>query len=302
MQKVIVTGGAGFIGSNLAIALQESNYQVTVIDNFSSGRTENLDGFKGKVIQDSILNIDWDQFKDSAAIFHQAAITDTTVQDEELMISTNVEGLRRILETAASNNIRVIYASSAGVYGNTPSPQKEADAGRPVNLYGLSKWKADGLAVEYMTKSAAPIIGLRYFNVFGPRENYKGKMASIAWQTALRIASGQPPRLFKWGEQQRDQVYVKDVVKANLLALKSPAGGIVNVGSGRPVSFNQIIRELNRVAGTNYQPEYIDNPYSEAYQEYTKADLTESGKLLKYQPSWSFDDAITDYFSLISPF
>jgi len=294
--KVLVTGGAGFIGSNLALELQNKGYDVVVLDDFSSGHFKNLIGFEGDIVAESILDVDLNRFKDVNVIFHQAAITDTTVQDQKLMMQINTEGFRRFLDFAVENNIKFVYASSAATYGNAPAPQKEEDAGKPNNIYGFSKWICDCIAKKYMEKYPdAHIVGLRYFNVFGPREQYKGKMASMVWQLAKQMVDGKRPRIFKWGEQKRDQVYVKDVVGANLLAVDAKKSCIVNVGSGRAVSFNYIIEVLNKVLGFDYEPEYIDNPYKEFYQEHTEADLSKAEKYLDYRPKWGFEEAVEDY-------
>ncbi|ACV24336.1 ADP-L-glycero-D-manno-heptose-6-epimerase [Methanocaldococcus fervens AG86] len=296
MMKVLVTGGAGFIGSNLALELQDRGYEVIVLDDFSSGHFKNLIGFEGDVVTESILDVDLNRFRDVDIIFHQAAITDTTIQDQKLMMQINTEGFRRFLDFAIENNIKFIYASSAATYGNAPAPQKEEYAGKPNNIYGFSKWICDCIAKKYMEKYPdAHIIGLRYFNVFGPREQYKGKMASMIWQLAKQMIEGKNPKIFKWGEQKRDQVYVKDVVRANLLAMDAKESCIVNVGSGRAVSFNYIIEVLNKVLGFDYTPEYIDNPYKEFYQEHTEADLSKAKKYLGYKPEWKFEKAVEDY-------
>ncbi|ACX71941.1 ADP-L-glycero-D-manno-heptose-6-epimerase [Methanocaldococcus vulcanius M7] len=294
--KVLVTGGAGFIGSNLALELQNKGYDVVVLDDFSSGHFKNLLGFEGDVVAESILDVDLSRFRDVDVIFHQAAITDTTVQDQKLMVQINTEGFRRFLDFAVENNIKFVYASSAATYGNAPAPQKEEDAGKPNNIYGFSKWICDCIAKKYIEKYPdAHIVGLRYFNVFGPREQYKGKMASMIWQLAKQMVDGKRPRIFKWGEQKRDQVYIKDVVGANLLAVDAKKSCIVNVGSGRAVSFNYIIEVLNKVLGFDYEPEYIDNPYKEFYQEHTEADLSKAEKYLDYKPKWGFEEAVEDY-------
>ncbi|MDL1971088.1 MAG: ADP-glyceromanno-heptose 6-epimerase [Candidatus Desulfofervidaceae bacterium] len=297
--KALVTGGAGFIGSNLALILVEEGWEVVVLDDFSSGDYRNLLGFKGDVIADDILNVDLNRFKDIDVFFHQAAITDTTVRDQKLMMQVNVEGFRRFLDFAVKHHRPFIYASSAGTYGNIPAPQREDMAGAPSNIYGFSKWIDDCLAFQYMKIADSLIVGLRYFNVFGPREDYKGKMASMIWQLANQMKAGQRPRIFKWGEQKRDQVYVKDVVRANLLALRAKRSGIVNIGSGQATSFNKIIKVLNEVLGTHYEPEYIDNPYAEFYQEYTQADLTLAQEILGYTPQWTFEDAVKDYMQTV---
>ncbi|AEF97053.1 ADP-glyceromanno-heptose 6-epimerase [Methanotorris igneus] len=293
--KVLITGGAGFIGSNLALTLQK-NYEVVVLDDFFSGHFKNLIGFEGDIISESILDVDLNQFKDVDVIFHQAAITDTTVSDQRLMMKINTEGFKRFLNFAIENNTTFIYASSAATYGNAPAPQKEEDAGKPNNIYGFSKWICDCIAKRCMEKYPdAHIVGLRYFNVFGPREQFKGKMASMVWQLMKQMLEGKRPRIFKWGEQKRDQVYVKDIVNINLLAMKAKESCIVNAGTGRAVSFNHIIEVLNSILGFEYEPEYIDNPYEEFYQNHTEADLTKAKKYLGYKPKWTFEDAVKDY-------
>ncbi len=298
MKKVLVTGGGGFIGSNIALALQKEGLAVTVVDDFSHANSRNLADFSGDVVRESILEVSEHYFRGVDAIFHQAAITDTTVRDEDLMMGVNVEGSRRLLDFAVKSHTPFIYASSAAVYGNRPAPLREEMAGSPLNLYGLSKWKTDLLAREAMNSSSL-IVGLRYFNVFGPHEAHKGKMASMVWQLALQMKAGQRPRIFKWGEQKRDQVYIKDVVLANLLAVKAKRSGIVNVGSGRATSFNQIVQALNKVLGTALEPEYIDNPYREAYQNHTQADLTLARSLLQYKPVWRLMSAVKDYMEVV---
>ncbi len=294
--KVLVTGGAGFIGSNLALELQGKNHEIIVLDDFSSGNFKNLLGYEGDVVSECILDADLNKFKDVDAIFHQAAITDTTVSNQKLMMQINTEGFRRLLDFAVERDIKFIYASSAATYGNAESPQKEEDAGKPNNIYGFSKWICDCIAKKYMEKYPdSHIVGLRYFNVFGPREQYKGKMASMVWQLAKQMVDGKNPRIFKWGEQKRDQVYIKNIVQINLLALDAKKSCIVNAGSGKAVSFNHIIEVLNKVLGFDYESEYIDNPYKEFYQEHTEADLTNAKKYLGYKPKWSFEEAVKDY-------
>ncbi|MBI4721424.1 MAG: ADP-glyceromanno-heptose 6-epimerase [Candidatus Stahlbacteria bacterium] len=304
--KLLVTGGSGFIGSNLALELERLGHNVIVVDNFSTGNRQNLVGFKGELIAESILTFDLNKISDPSrhgtgrdvvAIFHNAAITDTTLKDTEQMIKVNVDGFKRLLDFAVTHNIKFIYASSAGVYGNAPSPLSETMAGEPINLYGQSKWQSDCIAFDYMEQFKAHIIGLRYFNVFGQREQYKGKMASMIWQLAQQILQGKRPRIFKWGDQRRDQVYVKDVVRANILALDAKRNAIVNVGSGCAITFNHIIEVLNDVLGTKFAPDYFDNPYEGLYQNYTQADLTQAKEVLDYTPVWNFDNAVRDYFN-----
>ncbi|GAB6065186.1 ADP-glyceromanno-heptose 6-epimerase [Aquifex pyrophilus] len=303
--NILITGGAGFIGSNLAFALQEKypRAKIYVLDNFSSGHFKNLIGFKGEVITGDITDRElWDYIGKKFrfdVIFHEAAITDTTVMDQFLMMRTNADSFRYILDLAVKWGAKVIYASSAGVYGNTPPPMREDYGLEPENIYGFSKLMMDHIAKEYMEKHPEiNIVGFRYFNVYGPREEYKGKTASMIYQLAVKMLKGEKPRLFKWGEQRRDFVYIKDVIKANLLALERNVSGIFNVGTGRARSFNEIVKILNRELGTNYEVEYFDCPY-DFYQEFTEADLTKIREALGYEPTYSLEEGIKDYLPYI---
>ncbi len=270
-----------------------------MLDNFSSGHFRNLTGFRGEVVTGDVRDRGfWHYLRNSFAfdvIFHKAAVTDTTVTDQRLMMETNADSLRHLLDAALEWNAKVIYASSAGVYGNTPAPMREDRGLEPENVYGFSKLMMDRIAQDYMERfPELRVVGLRYFNVYGPREAYKGKSASMIYQLALKILHGQKPKLFKWGEQKRDFVYVRDVIKANLLALERDVSGIFNIGTGRARSFNEIMEILNRELGTDYEPEYFDCPY-DFYQEYTEADISRAREELGYEPTYSLEEGIRDY-------
>ncbi len=303
--RILITGGAGFIGSNLALTLQEKLpfARIYVLDNFSSGHFRNLTGFKGEVITGDVRDRElWSFLRRRFAfdvIFHEAALTDTTVEDQRLMMETNADSLRYLLEAALDWNAKVIYASSAGVYGNTPPPMREDRGLEPENIYGFSKLMMDRIAQDYMERfPELRIVGLRYFNVYGPRESYKGRSASMIYQLALKILHGQKPKLFKWGEQKRDFVYVKDVVRANFLALERDVSGVFNIGTGRARSFNEIMEILNRELGTDYEPDYFDCPY-DFYQEHTEADISRARDQLGYEPAYSLEEGIREYLSYL---
>jgi len=295
--KVLVTGGAGFIGSNLALALQERGDQVTLIDNFRSGHRENLKSFRGEVITQDIVDCFLDRWvPDAKAIFHQAAITDTTLTDPEQMNQCNVEGFRNILQFAAQRQIPVVYASSAGVYGNSKIPMREKQEVKPLNPYASSKVAMDHLAREFIKKENIPlIIGLRYFNVFGPREQFKGKAASMIYQLAQQIGQKKRPRIFLDGEQKRDHIYVKDIILANLQALSAKKNGIVNIGTGIATTFNQLVEILNRVLKTNLEPDYFKNPYVGVYQDETLADTRTAEELFGFKAEYSIEEGIREY-------
>ena len=300
--RILVTGGAGFIGSNLVRELQNKFPQadIVVVDNFTSGDFKNLIDFKGEFITGDISDRGfWDYLASSYSfdvVFHQAAITDTTVLDQELMTKVNTLGFKYLLDVALERwHAKVVYASSAAVYGNCPAPMREDGCLKPENVYGFSKLMMDRLAERYLKRfPEARIVGLRYFNVYGPGEAHKGKFASMVYQLAVKMMRGERPRLFKWGEQKRDFVYVKDVVKANLLAMEKDVSGVFNVGYGKGRSFNELVAILNKVLGTNYDIEYFDNPY-DFYQNYTEADLTKSSTILGYKPEWSLERGVEDY-------
>jgi ADP-L-glycero-D-manno-heptose 6-epimerase len=296
--RYLVTGGAGFIGSNLAFALcGERKADVTVLDDFSSGHFKNLIGFKGDVITGDILSRDWfDKAGRVDAVFHEAAITDTTVHDQTKMMLTNVEGFRNILQFALEKGIkRVVYASSAGVYGNGECPMKEDQRLTPENVYGFSKAMMDNTAGEFASAHAEiTLVGLRYFNVYGPREYYKGSAASMIYQLYLQMKAGQRPRIFKFGEQMRDFVYVKDIVRANLNALEAGKSCVVNAATGSPENFNRVIDCLNKAMGTDIAPEYFDNPYG-FFQLKTQADLRHAKAFLNYRPEWGLENGIAYY-------
>ncbi|MGC9120729.1 MAG: ADP-glyceromanno-heptose 6-epimerase [Sulfurihydrogenibium sp.] len=303
--NILITGGAGFIGSNLALKLQRDypDSKIVIVDDFSSANFKNLKGFKGIVyacdVSTDEIFFKLDDFKPDV-IFHLASITDTTVTDQEYMIRRNVDGFKHILELAYDNESIVVYASSASVYGNVKEhvPLKEDREKSPENVYAFSKYIMDNLAQEFTEKTSLKVVGVRYFNVYGPREAHKGKFASMIYQLYLQMKSGQRPRIFKWGEQKRDFVYVKDAVDATILATKAPKSTVYNVGSGEATSFNDVIKYLNLALGTNFEPEYFDCPY-DFYQEYTQADMTKIKEELGFVPRYSIQRGIKEYVDIL---
>lgn len=300
-KKYLVTGGAGFIGSNIAKTLEAQGHEVTVMDDFSkNGHFKNLIGFKGDVIAaDCFTFMPRDMYFD--AIFHEAAITDTTVMDQKAMMEQNVEAFKNVLTFAAENEIKkVIYASSAATYGNGPVPNVETQPTHPENVYGFSKVIMDNVARQFAADNRdMTIIGLRYFNVYGPGEYFKGKMASMVFQLYNQMREGKRPRVFKHGEQQRDFVYVKDIVKINMCALRNgKETGVYNAATGIPRDYNAIIACLNKEMGLNLEPEYIDNPYP-FFQLKTQADMTKSESKLGYTPDYTLETGIADYVKIL---
>ena len=302
MKRYLVTGGAGFIGSNLAFALEkERKARVTVLDNCSSGNYKNLVGFGGDIVAGDVQAMDWfEKVGPVDAIFHEAAITDTTVHDQRRMMEANVDGFRSVLAYTLKYGVkRLVYASSAAVYGNGPTPMKEEHVPAPENVYGFSKAIMDNTAREFAAAHKdMTLVGLRYFNVYGPREYYKGNPASMMFHLYNQMKAGKRPRIFKFGEQVRDFVYVKDIVRGNLNALDAEKSCVCNLGSGKPGNFNEVVEALNKAMKLDLAADYFDNPYS-FYQNRTQADLRLAKAYLNYRPEWSLSDGIADYVKIM---
>ena len=317
--NLLITGGAGFVGSNLARTLQERHpdANLLIVDDFRVGTFANLSGegptgwtYRGNVIAAPLHELDLagllDDFEPTV-VYHEASITDTTVTDEAVMIRDNVEPFQELVAECVSRGIKLVWASSAATYGTTANgatpdrrPFRLDDAGRPANVYGFSKWVMEN--IHRRAQAANPdahLVGLRYFNVFGPGEQAKGKMASMIYQLARQMMQGHRPRLFAPGDQARDHVYVKDVVGCTIAAAADGATpGIYNCGTGTATTFNQIVDALNAALGVDLQPEYFDNPYA-FYQDYTCADLTETERGLGWTPDYATTDAIAEYVAAL---
>lgn len=326
----LITGGAGFVGSNLcaALARRHPGAVLTVVDDFRSGSFASLveafaraeaAPFAGEIIARSVEDVAWRELLASRpfrAVFHLGAITDTTVADEREMIRVNAEASERLMVACAERGVPLVYASSAATYGSPPEardrrPFPLASAGRPNNVYGFSKWLMESAhrRVAAAAGSAPPhIVGLRYFNVFGPGESRKGKMASMAFQLCRQMLEGRRPRLFADGSQARDQVYVDDVVECTLAGAgvggegpeRRPLPGVYNAGSGEATSFNDIASAVRRGLGlgaADLPTEYFEMPapVRAFYQDYTCADVSETRRALGWSPRCKPLDATARY-------
>ena len=309
---ILITGGAGFIGSSLAFYLQE-NFpfsKIIVFDCFrgdeifpnsnlkSFGHYKNLIGFKGDVICGNINN------KSDLAllsnykfdyIFHQAAISDTRNYDQEIIMKTNVNSFYDLLAIAKKDGAVMVYASSAATYGNQPSPQTVGKES-PENPYGYSKYIMDQIAYRYSKENPdLTIVGLRFFNVYGPREYYKANTSSMVIQLGHQILDGKIPRLFKGSDQIfRDFIYIDDVLQAVIKACDPKQNGTYNVGTGISSSFQDIADILQKELGTDLGTEYFPNPY-DGYQMHTQANISTSKDNLGFEPKVSLEQGIKSY-------
>lgn len=289
--EILITGGLGFIGSNLVKKLQDE-HEVTVIDNFFSS-SKNLNGIeKLSLLVDDVSRSYIDINKDFDLIFHLASITDTTFENRMELLKQNCFGFSNMLSLARRKKSKLIYASSAGVYGNKQKKMEENKILQPLNAYSASKLWMDQLA-NYFSKEIS-IVGLRYFNVYGLGEDHKEKSSSMILQLYQQMKKNDSPKLFKYGKQKRDFIYIDDVIEATIKAIEAPPG-IYNIGTGKATSFNKIVKILNKLLNKNLKPTYINNPYKKVYQNYTKANTEKAKKLLNFKAKYSIKQGIKKY-------
>ena len=297
----LITGGCGFIGSHLAETLVAEGVDVRVLDNFSSGKPENLKGFGSGIevvrgdIRDPIALRD--AVKGVSHIFHEAALVSVAVSVEQPdeNDAINIRGTLNVLQAAREANVkRVVLASSAAVYGNNPElPKRETMLPEPESPYALGK-----LAGEYYLKLFSRLYGvetvsLRYFNVFGPRQDGKSMYSGVISRFADDIRQGRAPTIFGDGGQTRDFVFVKDVVQANLLAMRTPSvgkGEIFNVATGRQISLLQLWETLKKITGSTLAPQFREARAGDI--RHSVADISKIKRSLGYEPKYSLEEGL----------
>jgi len=297
MSYHVVTGAAGFIGSKLVEGLNRRGItKVIAVDNLQhSDKFRNLAGCE---IADYVDQADFignlERYEGAVeALFHQGACSDTMESDGRYMMENNYEYSKRLLEWCQDEEVPLIYASSASVYGAGPVFREERRCEKPLNVYGYSKFLFDQLVRQCLPGASAQIAGFRYFNVYGPNEAHKGRMASVAYHAYHQLLASGKVKLFVGsggygnGEQKRDFVYVDDVVEVNLWFLEHPGvSGVYNCGTGRAQTFNELAAAvINAVQGTRLTVkdmthkgliEYVPFPPGllDKYQSFTEADLS----------------------------
>ena len=298
--RYLVTGGAGFIGSNTVDELVRRGHSVVVLDDLSAGKEENLADVRSKItfVKGSVTDIEAVQkaIHQAEYVIHLAARTSVprSVKDPLETNHINVEGTLNVLLAARDNKIkRLVFAASSSAYGETPTlPKTEAMEPRPISPYGVAKYAGELYASVFGRCYGLETVCLRYFNIFGPRQDPDSPYSGVLSRFAAAFLAEEPPVVFGDGEQTRDFTYVDNAVQANLLACEAAgaAGHVFNVGTGTRVSLNQTLELLRRIAGKRLQSRH--EPPREGDIRDSQADISKAKQVLGYEPGVSFEEGL----------
>ncbi len=296
----LVTGGAGFIGSNLAHRLVEMGRTVRVLDNFSTGRPENLASIRSSIelIEGDIrdLSVLHGCMRDVDCVFHQAAIPSVprSIEDPVQSNESNISGTLNVLIAARDGGVRrLVFASSSSVYGDTPVlPKKEDMPPSVLSPYALNKLTGETYCRLFFSLYGLETISLRYFNVFGPRQNPDSEYAAVIPKFITAFLEGRSPVIYGDGEQTRDFTFIENVVSANILAAQAArcTGEVVNIATGERISLNQLVRHLENITGKRVNPEYAEARAGDV--RHSLADISLSRTLLDYDASADFETGL----------
>ncbi len=299
--RVIVTGGAGFIGSHLAEELLKRGYQVIILDDLSTGKRGNIEPIliqgdiqfiEGSVTDLPLLN---KLFQNVSYVFHLAAIPSVPRSIENPLAShdVNATGTLNVLLAAKDNKVKkVIYASSSSVYGDTPTlPKREDMPTNPQSPYAVTKLAGEYYCQIFYEVFALPTICLRYFNIYGPRQDPSSQYAAVIPRFVDRLFRGEPPIIFGDGEQTRDFTFVKDAAEANILATESDATGVFNIGTGKRVSINELARLITRLIGKDIEPIYQESRPGDI--RHSLADISKA-KQFGYNPKYNLEEGLRE--------
>ena len=298
--KVLVTGGGGFIGSHLAQALIGEGHEVRILDNFATGRRENLLALDG---QFELVEGDIQSYERAHkatlgcdVVFHQAAMPSVprSIQDPLTSNASNVVGTLNVLLAARDNDLRrVIFASSSSVYGASEKlPKQESQMPLPISPYAVAKLASEGYCRSFHAVYGLETVALRYFNVFGPRQDPHSQYAAVIPNFLTAALAGERPRIFGDGSQTRDFTFISNVVDANLLAMNAPdvAGRAINVACGARISLNEVISDLAELSGRDIDPVYL--PPRAGDVPHSMADITLAREVLGFDPDVSFREGL----------
>jgi UDP-glucose 4-epimerase len=300
MAVYLVTGGAGFIGSNLVDELVKRDATVRVIDNFSTGRRQNLESLRHRVDFREVDICDLDSLKEVTRgvdyIFHQAAIPSVprSVVDPITSHNADLTGTLHVLWAAKEAGVkRVVYAASSSAYGDSPQlPKREDMPAKPISPYGLMKYVGEEYCRLFTQLYGLETVSLRYFNVFGPRQDPSSQYSGVLSRFIAAMLSGQQPVIFGDGEQSRDFTYVSNVVRGNILACHSPiaAGKVYNLACGRKIALIEVVQHLNRILGTDFRPVYEAPRAGDI--KHSLAEISKASAELNYSPDVQFEEGL----------
>ncbi|HDL74925.1 MAG TPA: SDR family oxidoreductase [bacterium] len=294
MEKYLITGGAGFIGSNIVKQLLKLKKSVRIVDNFSTGREENIKEFIGNPNLELIngdltdLNICRKSVKKIDFVLHQAAIPSVprSIKDPLKSNNANIVGTLNLLIAARDEKVkRFVYASSSSVYGDSPKlPKEEKFPINPISPYALTKYTGEKYTQLFWQIYKLPTISLRYFNVFGPRQNPKSQYAAVIPNFITKLLKKDSPVIYGDGNQSRDFTYVDNVVNANLLAIKTKQdfGEVFNISYGKQINLNQLFKLLQEIIKVNIKPKYQEPRDGDIL--HSRADISKARNALNYIP------------------
>jgi UDP-glucose 4-epimerase len=299
--RALVTGGGGFIGHHLVRRLLADGHDVRVLDNFSTGRRERLEGFEVSIVEGDLRSYErvHAAVRDSDVVFHLGALPSVprSVQDPLTTGAVNVEGTLNVLLAARDEDVRrVVFASSSSVYGaNAKLPKSESDQPLPISPYGVSKVAAEHYCRAFTTVYGLETISLRLFNVFGPQQDPLSQYAAVVPRFIAALASGKRPIVYGDGMQTRDFTYVEDVVEAFVLAATKdeiPTGDIFNIAAGAETSLLELIGILNDLFGSDIEPQF--EPARSGEVRRSRSDASKAERVLGWSPRWALAPALRD--------
>ena len=297
---ILVTGGAGFIGSHIARSLAENGERVRVLDNLSSGRSDNLAGIAGEieVIEGDLRDAEVvaRAVDGCEVVYHQAAVPSVprSVADPRTSLDAGITGTLNVLLAARDRGARrVVFASSSSIYGDTPvMPKHEDMTPKPLSPYAISKLSAEQLCGVFTRLYGLETVALRYFNVFGPNQDPASEYAAVIPKFIAAVAAGERPTIFGDGEQSRDFTYIANVVDANLRAAEVPeaSGRVFNIASGRAITVNRMLALVGELLDKPAEADYTDPRPGDIRD--SLADITAARDVLGYDPEVSFEDGM----------